>query len=321
MSGWGRRVLVGDSAGESAEGAEALAPGGRKPDARHAANPLVRFIAFLNRKNVMLFLGCACGIVLLALVLFGRFLEPNDPTAMDLTQTFVAPCAKYPFGTDNLGRCIFSRVIEGAAVSLPTAVLVVLVSVIAGTLIGLLSGFVGGRVDAIIMRIVDVFLAFPTIVFALAMAALLGTGQASLVVAISCIQWTRYVRMARGEVVLLRNAEYVEAGRAIGNPRWRIMLKYLLPNVASKNIILMSLDVGSIILYCASLSFLGLGAQPPTPDWGVMVSDGKDYLRHAPWMSVFPGVAIAFSALSFNMIGDGLRDKLDPRMRESAVTE
>lgn len=278
-------------------------------------------IDFLNRKNVMLFIGGVCCAILVAVTIFAPLLQLHDPTKMNLTSAFMAPCEKYPFGTDNLGRCIFSRIIEGSRISLTTASIVVILSAAVGTLIGLVSGYSGGKIDAIIMRIVDVFLAFPTIVFALAVSAVLGTGQENLIIAICCIQWTRYARMARGEVVLLRNAEYIEAAKAMGNNEIQIIFKYLLPNVASKILILMSLDIGSIILYCASLSFLGLGAQPPSPDWGAMISDGKDYLRYSPWMSLFPGLAIAFSALSFNMLGDGLRDLIDPRMRESVSHE
>jgi peptide/nickel transport system permease protein len=240
---------------------------------------------------------------------------------MKLSNAFIAPNAEYPLGTDNMGRCIYSRIIEGSRISLTTASAVVIISVAIGTFIGLISGYCGGKLDAIVMRVVDVFLAFPTIVFALAVSAFLGSGPVNLIIALSFIQWTRYARMARGEVILLKNAEYIEAARAIGNNRLQVMFKYLLPNVASKILIMMSLDIGSIILYCASLSFLGLGAQPPSPDWGAMISDGKDYLRFSPWMSLFPGLAVAFSALSFNMLGDGLRDLIDPRMRESVSAE
>jgi ABC-type dipeptide/oligopeptide/nickel transport system permease subunit len=282
---------------------------------------LNRTIDFLNRKNVMLVIGGVCCAILVMVTILAPILELHDPEMMKLSSALMAPCAEYPFGTDNLGRCIFSRVIEGSRISLTTASVVVILSAVTGTLIGLVSGYSGGITDAVVMRIVDVFLAFPTIVFALAVSSVLGTGQRNLIIAICCIQWTRYARMARGEVVLLKNAEYIEAAKAMGNNKAQIIFKYLLPNVASKILILMSLDIGSIILYCASLSFLGLGAQPPSPDWGAMISDGKDYLRYSPWMSLFSGLAIAFSALSFNMLGDGLRDLIDPRMRESVSPE
>jgi len=173
----------------------------------------------------------------------------------------------------------------------------------------------------VFMRIVDVLLAFPTIFFALAISAVLGTRQINLVIAICCIQWTKYARVARGEAIMLKNEEYIDAARAIGNNSFQILVKYFLPNVISKIVILMSLDIGGIILFCSSLSFLGMGAQPPSPDWGAMISDGKENMRYAPWIAIFPGLAIALSALTFNMLGDGIRDLLDPRMRESAKTE
>lgn len=173
----------------------------------------------------------------------------------------------------------------------------------------------------LIMRVVDVLLAFPTIIFALALSTMLGTGRTNLIIAITCIQWTRYARIARGETLILKNAEYVEAARSIGNNTVQVLRKYIFPNVVSKIIILASLDIGTIILYCASLSFLGLGAQPPSPDWGVMISEGKDYMQYAPWLTLFPGLAIAISALAFNMLGDGLRDLLDPRMKEMVRTD
>ena len=188
-------------------------------------------------------------------------------------------------------------------------------------ILGMISGYVGGGVDMLIMRVVDVLLAFPTIIFALALSAMMGTGQKNLIVAITCIQWTRYARLARGETLMLKSAEYVEAAKSIGNNTFQILIKYIFPNVISKIIILASLDIGAIILYCASLSFLGLGAQPPSPDWGVMISEGKDYIQYAPWITLFPGLAIAVSALAFNMIGDGLRDLLDPRMKQTVRTD
>ncbi|MEI3266307.1 MAG: nickel transporter permease [Frisingicoccus sp.] len=274
-----------------------------------------------NRKNVTLYMGfILAGLIVLAAVL-APILELCDPTKMELSRKFIAPCREFIFGTDHLGRDIFSRVIEGARVSLSVAAIVVFFSVLLGMILGMISGYVGGGVDMLIMRVVDVLLAFPTIIFALALSAMMGTGQKNLIVAITCIQWTRYARLARGETLMLKSAEYVEAAKSIGNNTFQILIKYIFPNVISKIIILASLDIGAIILYCASLSFLGLGAQPPSPDWGVMISEGKDYIQYAPWITLFPGLAIAVSALAFNMIGDGLRDLLDPRMKQTVRTD
>lgn len=275
----------------------------------------------VNRKNYILYIGGLLSVFVLLVTIFGPFFEPYNPTKMELSQKFIAPCREFIFGTDHLGRDIFSRVIEGARVSLVIAGCVVLFSAVLGVMLGMISGYVGGTVDMLIMRVVDALLAFPTIIFALALSTMMGTGQINLVIAITCIQWTRYARIARGETLMLKNAEYVEAARSIGNSTARILAKYIFPNVVPKIIILASLDIGTIILYCASLSFLGLGAQPPSPDWGVMISEGKDYIQYAPWLTLFPGLAIAISALAFNMLGDGLRDLLDPRMKEVVRTD
>ena len=282
---------------------------------------ILRFFTDLNRKNATLLVGGVMVLGLVIITIFAPQIELHDPTYMQSANQFIAPCAEYPFGTDNLGRCIFSRVIEGARISLVTAVLVVLFGAVLGSAIGLVAGFAGGKVDGILMRLTDGFLAFPTIVFALAASAVLGTGTINLIIALMCIHWTRYARLVRGEVVLLRSEEFIESARAIGNSSARIAFRYLIPSVASKVIVMMSLDLGAVILFCSSLSFLGLGAQPPSPDWGAMISDGRDYLRFAPWMSFFPGLAIAISAVGFNLLGDGIRDLADPRMREHAVME
>lgn len=275
----------------------------------------------VNRKNYILYTGIVLSALIVLVTIFAPFLEPHDPTKMELSQKFIAPCREFIFGTDHLGRDIFSRVIEGARVSLSIAATVVFFSAVLGIVLGMFSGYVGGATDMLIMRVVDVLLAFPTIIFALALSTMMGTGQTNLIIAITCIQWTRYARIARGETLMLKNAEYVEAAKSIGNNTVQILGKYIFPNVISKIIILASLDIGTIILYCASLSFLGLGAQPPSPDWGVMISEGKDYMQYAPWLTLFPGLAIAFSALAFNMLGDGLRDLLDPRMKEVIRTD
>lgn len=282
---------------------------------------LRRALDFINRKNVILVMGAVLCVVCALVALFAPLLEAHDPLYMDMSQQFLPPSGEYPLGTDNLGRCILCRIIEGTRISLVTACCVVVFSAVIGTIVGLVSGLAGGAVDTILMRIVDVFLAFPTIIFALAVSAILGSSQMNLIIALSCVMWTRFARVTRGEAVLLKNEEFIEAARAIGNSTGAILVRYLLPNVASKVIVLVSLDVGSVILFCSSLSFLGLGAQPPTPDWGAMISEGKDYLRFSPWMSLFPGLAIAVSAIAFNLLGDGLRDRIDPRMRELIKAE
>lgn len=275
----------------------------------------------INRKNVLLILGLTLSALIILITIFSPLLETHNPTKMNLPNKLKAPSSENFFGTDALGRDVYSRILEGSRVSLGTAFVVVIFSAILGTAIGLFSGFIGGKTDMVCMRIVDIFLAFPTIVFVLAMTTFLPTNQLSLILAICCINWVRYARIARGEAVIIRNVEYIEAATAIGNSKTGILFRYFLPNTVSKILIMMSMDIGSIILYCASLSFLGLGTQPPSPAWGTMINEGRDYIRNAPWISIAPGIAVAVTALSFNMIGDGLRDALDPRMRESIQTE
>lgn len=274
-----------------------------------------------DRKNRIFTLGILFTVFFIILAIFSEYLTPYDPVKMDMAQKFIPPCLLHPFGTDHMGRDILSRVVLGSRVSLVTAASAVLISAAIGTVLGMVSGYAGGIVDVLIMRLVDVMLAFPAIVFALAISTLLGKGQMNLLIAICFVQWTRYARVARGEALMFKNSEYIQAARAIGNSGFRILTGYVLPHVVPKIVILISLDIGSIILYCASLSFLGLGAQPPSPDWGVMISEGKDYMQYAPWMTVFPGLAIAMLALAFNMLGDGLRDLLDPRMKDTVRTE
>lgn len=275
----------------------------------------------VNRKNIILYVGIVLTAILVIIAVLAPFIMPYDPTKMEISQKFIKPCAEHILGTDHLGRDIFSRIILGSRISLMTSVTAIFISAFIGTLLGVISGYLGGVVDTIIMRIVDVMLAFPAIVFALALSTVLGKGQTNLLIAICCVQWTRYARVSRGETIMFRDSEYIQAARAIGNSKKQIMINYVFPSVISKIVILISLDIGTIILYCASLSFLGLGAQPPSPDWGVMISEGKEYMQYAPWVAIAPGIAIAFSALAFNMLGDGLRDLLDPRMKETVRTE
>ena len=276
---------------------------------------------YFNRKNKIFTMGMILTLFFAFLVIFANNITPYDPVKMEISNKFIKPCIEHPFGTDHMGRDVLSRVIYGSRVSLVTAASAVLISAFLGTLLGMISGYIGGIVDVLLMRLVDVMLAFPAIVFALAISTLLGKGQTNLLIAICFVQWTRYARVVRGEVIMFKTSEYIQAARSIGNSRIGVLIRYVLPYVIPKIIILISLDIGSIILYCASLSFLGLGAQPPSPDWGVMISEGKDYMRYAPWMTIFQGLSIAFSALAFNLLGDGLRDLLDPRMKETVRTE
>lgn len=275
----------------------------------------------IDRKNVTLTVGLLIVAGMLLIALFAPFLKLHDPLEMNMAEKLIAPCKEYPFGTDHMGRDIWSRIIEGARISLITAVLVVVFSSVLGMIVGMISGFCGGLADMLLMRLVDVMLSFPTMVFILVVSSILGSGQINLIIALCCVQWVRYARVARGEAILLKNAEYVEAAKVAGSSSMIIMVRYFVPAIVSKILVMASLNISSVILYCASLSFLGLGAQPPSPDWGAMINDGRNYMQYAPWMTLFPGLFIAVSAFGFNMIGDGIRDMLDPRMREAVQSE
>jgi len=227
------------------------------------------------------------------------------------------PSLLHPFGCDEYGRDLFARVLTGARVSLIVSVVVISLGIPPGILLGLVSGYYGGKVDEFIMRVTDVFLAFPALVLAMAIAASLGAGLKSAIIALTIVWWPSYVRLVRGQVLSARENVYVEAARAIGVSNLRIMVKHILPNIISPVIVLATLDFGTVVILNAALSFIGLGAQPPTPEWGRIVYDGLDYLMMAPWYSIIPGTAVFLTALGFNLLGDGLRDVLDPRIRRS----
>ena len=235
--------------------------------------------------------------------------------ASHLASRFEAPSSQHPFGTDNLGRDILSRVIFGARIPLIISSVVAAVVLLIGPLLGALAGYYGGWPDEIIMRITDVFLAFPALVLAMALVAILGPNVRNLAIAITVTWWPWYTRLVRGMAVSLRERPYVEAAKTMGVRSPVIVLRHILPNAFGPVVVQITLDIGTVILEVAGLSFLGLGAQPPTPEWGLMVSDGVQYILVQWWISFFPGVAIFLLVLAFNLVGDGLRDVLDPRMK------
>ncbi|HBT20558.1 MAG TPA: glutathione ABC transporter permease GsiD [Peptococcaceae bacterium] len=246
-------------------------------------------------------------------------IAPHDPVAVDLANKLKAPSLNYPFGTDHLGRCIFSRVIYGTRESLKVSLIVVSISASIGILLGLVSGYFGGLTDELIMRAVDIMLAFPSIILALAIITALGPGLNNVILALTLVHWTSYARLVRGEVLRIKEKEFVESARAMGNSQLRIMFRYILPNVMAPVMVVSTLDVAHVILSASGLSFLGLGAQPPTPEWGAMVNDGREFIRTAPHLTIFPGLAIMITSLAFNWLGDWLRDALDPRLREGRI--
>lgn len=259
--------------------------------------------------------GLAIVIALVVVAIFAPWIAPYSPTRINLRERLKPPSWKHPFGTDDAGRDILSRVIYGSRVTLRICTLVVGLTLAIGTLLGLISGFFGGWVDELVMRVSDVFLAFPALILAMAIAAALGPSLENAIVAMVAIWWPRYARVTRGQVLSIREIDYVSAARAAGASSLRIMLRHILPNCISPVVVQATLDLGEVVLTAATLSFIGFGAQPPTPEWGAMVSVGRNFLRNYWWYTTFPGLAILITVMGFNLLGDAVRDILDPRLR------
>jgi peptide/nickel transport system permease protein len=279
-----------------------------------------RYIKGLGRflkGNYLNWLAVTLVGLMVFLAIFGDLITPYPPSDMDLSVRLSPPSPIHPFGTDDYGRDLLSRVIGGARISLEIAALVLVIASFLGFLLGSLAGLLGGLVDEIIMRITDLFLAFPGLILAMAIAATLGANLQNVMIALSMVYWPWYARMIRGLVLSLREREYMLAATCLGAGTPRLIFSHLLPNVAPILITQISLDVGFVILSTSSLSFLGLGAQPPTPEWGAILTSARLFIREAWWMSTFPGLALALTVLGFNILGDGLRDHLDPRIRKA----
>ena len=281
--------------------------GGRRAELARLLRPYLQ--------NPLALFGFAILAVILISAIFAPVLAPYDPRAIDLRARFAPPGGEHPFGTDAAGSDVLSRVIYGSRLALMSGVVVLVISALGGSLLGLFAGFRGGWVDEVLMRITDMFLAFPGLILAMAVvAALQRRGILVVVVAIAIRWWAPYARMMRAQVLTLRELDYVESARAAGVPRGRILMRHILPNAMSPIIVQATLDLGYIILTAAALSFLGFGAQPGEPDWGRMVADGREHLRDAWWVVTFPGLAILFTVMAFNLVGDAARDIFDPRL-------
>jgi len=268
------------------------------------------------RANPLLTAGCFMVLIVAVVAIFAPLIAPYPGDAGFATHPldiFKPPSAKHLFGTDNVGRDIFSRVVYGTRVSPLIALAVVAISSVVGVTVGLVAGFLGGVADEILMRITDIFLAVPALLLALAFAAVLPKSTGSTIVAITISWWPWYARLARGEAASVSRRRYVETGRVLGLSRLRLLIRHVLPNATTPVLVQASLDFGGVILTAAALSFLGLGAQDPTPEWGLMVNEGRSFFQTYWWVVTFPGVAILLSAVAFNLLGDGLRDRLDPR--------
>jgi peptide/nickel transport system permease protein len=264
-------------------------------------------------ENPLAVAGLAIVIVLVIVAVLAPWVAPHDPFAQDLTQRLLPPSAQHWFGTDQVGRDIFSRVIHGSRVTLLIVGLVVAIVAPIGLAIGTIAGYVGGKVDAVLMRTTDIFLAFPGLVLALAFVAALGPGLVNAVIAISLTHWPGFARLARAETLIVRSADFIAASRIQGASTARIVLRHVVPMCVPSMIVRMTLSMAGVILTAAGLGFLGLGAQPPSPEWGAMLASGRRFLIDYWWMATFPGLAILVVSLAFNLLGDGLRDVLDPR--------
>ncbi len=267
------------------------------------------------KKNKRALIGFWMVVIFLIIAIFAPLIAPYDPLEQNMQIKLESPILAHPFGTDEFGRDILSRIIYGAQISLMIGVISVLFAVIFGVALGTVAGYFGGLLDSIIMRIMDVLLAFPSFLLAMAIVSVLGPGMINVMIAIGVFSIPTFSRIARSEVLSIKNKEYIEAAQAIGANDRLIIFKHLIPNSISPIIVLSTLRIATSIITAAGLSFLGMGAQPPTPEWGAMLSEGREYLRAAPHVSTIPGLAIMFMVLGFNMLGDGLRDALDPKMK------
>jgi peptide/nickel transport system permease protein len=275
----------------------------------------IRHTVYLWKKTPLALIGTVIICLFLLVALFAPLLAPYSPTATDLSRKLEAPSAAHPFGLDQFGRDVLSRVIMGTRIEVSIIVIISVISIVIGLIVGIVAGYFGGIIDEILMRITDIFLAFPRLVLAMAFAAALRPTLTNAIVAISLVEWTVYARLARAEAMKIRSQPYIEAIRAVGAGNMKIMVFHVLPMSISPIIVQLTMRMGTIILTAASLGFLGLGAQPPLPEWGAIVSDGRSYLMNNWWITAFPGMAIAVTVLGFNLLGDGIRDILDPRIR------
>jgi len=275
----------------------------------------LRHILYLIRRSPLSLLGITLFSVFLLLAILAPYILPYDPFKINLSGAFQQPNIEHIFGTDEMGRDILSRILWGCRISLQVGVTVVLISLCIGTILGGIAGYVGGAVEEIIMRFTDLVLAFPSLVLAMALSAALGPGLNNAIFAISITWWPWYARLIRGQVLSIREAGFVEAARCVGASDFRILFRHIIPNSFGPVIVNASMDFGWAILMTSSLGFLGIGAQPPTPEWGAMINAGRLYFMDKPWIATFPGLAILFVVFASNLIGDGLGEILNPRLR------
>ena len=280
-------------------------------------NKLQKIIFSNINRNLLLFLGASIVLFFIIVAIFAPFIATYDPSATNLKGIFLPPSSKHFFGTDDIGRDVFSRVVYGSRVSLFVGFIAVGISLIIGVILGLASGYYGGKVDSIIMRFTDIMLSFPSFFLILAVIAFLKPSIINVMIVIGFTGWMGVARLVRAEVMSVKNREYITAAILQGLSHKRIMFKHILPNVLSPVFVTATLSIAGAILLESSLSFLGLGVQPPTASWGNILTDGQKNIINAWWLSLFPGLAIVFTALGYNLLGEGLRDLLDPKNKQN----
>jgi peptide/nickel transport system permease protein len=268
------------------------------------------------RKETTAVVGLAIIILFASLALLAPLVSPYDPLTQNISHSLAAPGAAHWFGADKLGRDILSRIMYGARISLLSGVSVILVAGLFGSFVGLIAGYNRGWMDEVLMRGTDIFFAFPSLILAMAIAGALGPSLQNALIAVAVVTWPVYARLVRGQVLSLREREFVQAARSVGATDSLIIRRHLLPNTLSPLLVQASFDMGGIILAVAGLSFIGFGAQPPIPEWGVMISEGRNYITTHWWLTFFPAIAMLFAVAGFNLVGDGLRDVLDPRLNK-----
>ncbi|MBT2288488.1 ABC transporter permease subunit [Paenibacillus albidus] len=251
--------------------------------------------------------GAVIVFLFICIGIFASWIAPSDPLEIHMEQKLSLPSWDYPLGTDHLGRCVFSRLVYGTRTSLYYSLMVLIVVFSISIPVGLLAGYAGGKIDHLIMRVIDILLAFPSLILSLAVTAMLGPSMKNLLISFAVVWWTGYARVIRSMVLQIRGSDYIMAARAAGTSHLHILLRHILLNAARPILVLASMEVGTIILSIAGLSFLGLGAQPPTPEWGIMLNDSRPYIQTEPRLLLFPGLAIMLAVLGFNLLGEGLR--------------
>ena len=270
---------------------------------------------YIVRRSPLTLAGLIIATIFLLIAVFGQFIAPFNPYQIDSVNRFQPPSFAHFFGTDEYGRDILSRILFGAKYSLETAVVVLGLATPLGVVLGATAGYFGGKCDELIMRVTDMFMAFPGLVLAMAVAAALGPNLENAMLALAVVWWPTYTRLTRGQVLSLKEKAYVEAARSMGASHKRILAYHILPNCISSVIVAVTMEIGYVVMTTSALSFLGFGAQPPLPEWGRMITEGRIYIFRAWWIATFPGLAILLVVLGFNLLGDGLRDILDPRLR------